>query len=63
MTRFFRRCDPVKTSAGSVKLPQQQRIVFNMKYFDEMKYEEISEVLGVTVGALKASYHHAVKKD
>jgi len=36
-----------------LKLPQQQRIVFNMKYFDEMKYEEISEVLGVTVGALK----------
>jgi len=45
-----------------LKLPQQQRIVFNMKYFDEMKYEEISEVLGVTVGALKATYHHAVKK-
>ena len=33
-----------------------------MKYFDGMKYEEISEVLKVTVGALKASYHHAVKK-
>jgi len=43
-------------------LPPQQRIVFNMKYFDGMKYEEISEILGVTVGALKASYHHAVKK-
>lgn len=43
-------------------LPTQQRIVFNMKYFENMKYEEISEVLGVTVGALKASYHHAVKK-
>lgn len=45
-----------------LKLPTQQRIVFNMKYFENMKYEEISEVLGVTVGALKASYHHAVKK-
>lgn len=45
-----------------LKLPTQQRIVFNMKYFDGMKYEEISEILGVTVGALKASYHHAVKK-
>ena len=33
-----------------------------MKYFDAMKYEEISEILGVTVGALKATYHHAVKK-
>lgn len=43
-------------------LPQKQRIVFNMKYFDEMKYEEISEIVGTSVGALKASYHHAVKK-
>jgi RNA polymerase sigma factor (sigma-70 family) len=51
-----------KLQQAILKLPQQQRIVFNMKYFDEMKYEEISEVLGVTVGALKASYHHAVKK-
>lgn len=44
------------------KLPEKQRLVFNMKYFDDMKYEEISEVLGTSVGALKASYHHAVKK-
>lgn len=44
------------------KLPEKQRLVFNMKYFDEMKYEEISEILGTSVGALKASYHHAVKK-
>lgn len=43
-------------------LPEKQRIVFNMKYFDEMKYEEISEILGTSVGALKASYHLAVKK-
>lgn len=43
-------------------LPEKQRIIFNLKYFKEMKYEEISEILGTTVGALKASYHHAVKK-
>lgn len=44
------------------RLPEKQRLVFNMRYFDEMKYEDISEVLGTSVGALKASYHHAVKK-
>lgn len=43
-------------------LPEKQRLVFNMKYYDEMKYEEMSEILGTSVGALKASYHHAVKK-
>lgn len=43
-------------------LPEKQRLVFNMRYFDEMKYEEMSEILGTSVGALKASYHHAVKK-
>jgi RNA polymerase sigma-70 factor (ECF subfamily) len=43
-------------------LPEKQRLVFNMRYFDEMKYEQISEILGTSVGALKASYHHAVKK-
>lgn len=43
-------------------LPEKQRIVFQMKYFQEMKYEDISEIVGTTVGALKASYHHAVKK-
>lgn len=45
-----------------VTLPQKQQLVFNMKYFDEMKYTEISEVLDTSVGALKASYFHAVKK-
>jgi RNA polymerase sigma-70 factor (ECF subfamily) len=45
-----------------LKLPEKQRVVFNMKYFNDMSYEEMSEVLGTTVGALKASYHHAVKK-
>ncbi len=43
-------------------LPDKQRLVFNMRYFDEMKYDEISEVLGTSVGALKASYHIAVEK-
>ncbi|MGL5980670.1 MAG: RNA polymerase sigma factor [Phocaeicola sp.] len=43
-------------------LPEKQRIVFDLKYFQEMKYEEMSEVVGTSVGALKASYHHAVKK-
>ena len=41
-------------------LPEKQRIVFLMKYYDDMKYEEMSEILGTSVGALKASYHHAV---
>lgn len=45
-----------------VSLPEKQRLVFQMKYFDEMKYDDISEILGTSVGALKASYHHAVKK-
>ena len=43
-------------------LPEKQRIVFNLKYFDEMKYEDMSDIIGTSVGALKASYHHAVKK-
>ena len=43
-------------------LPQQQQLVFKMKYFDEMKYQEISDILETSVGGLKASYHHAVKK-
>jgi RNA polymerase sigma-70 factor (ECF subfamily) len=43
-------------------LPEKQRLVFNMKYYDNLKYEEIEAILGTSVGALKASYHHAVKK-
>ena len=43
-------------------LPEKQRMVFNLKYYQEMKYEEMSEIFGTSVGALKASYHHAVKK-
>lgn len=52
----------LKLQKAVLSLPEKQRLVFNMKYFDEMKYEEISEILGTSVGALKASYHHAVKK-
>lgn len=51
-----------KLQKALLKLPEKQRLVFNMKYYDDMKYEDISEVLGTSVGALKASYHHAVKK-
>ena len=43
-------------------LPDKQRLVFNLKYFDEMKYEDMSDLLGTSIGALKASYHHAVRK-
>ena len=43
-------------------LPEKQKLVFNMKYFDELKYTEIAEILGGSVGSLKASYHHAQKK-
>ncbi len=43
-------------------LPEKQRIVFNMRYYDEIPYEQMSEILGTSAGALKASYHHAVKK-
>lgn len=52
----------VRFQKAVLTLPEKQRLVFNMRYYDEMKYEEISEVLGTSVGALKASYHHAVKK-
>lgn len=43
-------------------LPDKQKLVFQMKYYEELTYEEIVEILGGTVGSLKASYHHAVKK-
>lgn len=52
----------MKLQEAILTLPEKQRAVFNMKYFDDMKYEEMSEVFGTSVGALKASYHHAVKK-
>lgn len=52
----------LKLQKALLTLPEKQRIVFNMKYFDELKYEEMAEILETSVGALKASYHHAVKK-
>jgi RNA polymerase sigma-70 factor (ECF subfamily) len=51
-----------KLREAIASLPEKQRLVFNMKYFQELKYEEISDILDTSVGALKASYHHAVKK-
>lgn len=45
-----------------LQLPAKQQLVFRMKYFDELTYEEIAEITGTTIGALKASYHHAVRK-
>lgn len=52
----------LKLQKALLKLPDKQRLVFNMKYFEAMSYEQMSEVTDTSVGALKASYHHAVKK-
>lgn len=52
----------LKLQRAILTLPDKQRLIFNMKYFDDLKYEEISQILGTTVGALKASFHIAVKK-
>jgi RNA polymerase sigma factor (sigma-70 family) len=52
----------LKLQKALLTLPEKQRLVFNMKYFDEMKYEDMADILETSVGALKASYHHAVKK-
>jgi len=52
----------LKLQKALAKLPQKQQLVFNMKYFDNMKYDDISDILETSVGALKASYHHARKK-
>lgn len=43
-------------------LPEKQKVVFNLRYYDEMSYKDMSQILDTSVGALKASYHHAVKK-
>lgn len=51
-----------KLQQAILKLPEKQRIVFNMKYFEGIKYEDMSKILDTSVGALKASYHIAVKK-
>ena len=52
----------MKLQQALLTLPEKQRLVFNMKYFDDLKYDEISAILGTSVGGLKASYHLAVKK-
>ncbi len=52
----------LKLQKAIVNLPEKQQLVFKMRYFEEIKYEEMSTILGTSVGALKASYHHAVKK-
>jgi RNA polymerase sigma factor (sigma-70 family) len=52
----------IKLQNAILQLPEKQRIVFNLKYFDDMPYEEMSRVTSTSEGALKASYHHAVKK-
>ncbi|MEM9340672.1 MAG: sigma-70 family RNA polymerase sigma factor, partial [Bacteroidota bacterium] len=52
----------LKLQKALLKLPDKQRMVFNMKYFDDMKFSDIAEITGTTVGSLKANYHHAVKK-
>jgi RNA polymerase sigma-70 factor (ECF subfamily) len=51
-----------KLQKAILRLPDKQRLVFNLRYYDEMPYEQMAEVTGTSVGALKASYHHAVKK-
>lgn len=52
----------LKLQKAILTLPEKQRLVFNMKYFEEMKYKDMSTILDVSVGGLKAQYHHAVKK-
>ena len=52
----------IKLQKAIATLPEKQQFVFKMKYFEDMKYENISEILDTSVGGLKANYHHAVKK-
>lgn len=52
----------IRLQEAVLTLPEKQRLVFNMKYFDDITYDEMEAILGTSVGALKASYHHAVKK-
>jgi RNA polymerase sigma factor (sigma-70 family) len=52
----------LKLQKALLKLPEKQRLVFHLKYQEELTYEQMSEITGTSVGALKASYHHAVKK-
>lgn len=52
----------LKLQKAILTLPEKQRLVFNMRFYEEMPYDQMSEILGTSVGALKASYHHAAKK-
>jgi RNA polymerase sigma-70 factor (ECF subfamily) len=52
----------LKLQKAMLRLPDKQRLVFNMRYYEDIPYEEMAEITGTSVGALKASYHHAVKK-
>ena len=61
---YLMGCDEIqeKLEKALLTLPEKQRAVFHMKYYEDMKYTQMSEVVGTSVGALKASYHIAVKK-
>ncbi len=52
----------IKLQEAILSLPEKQRLVFNMRYYDDIKYQDMEKILGTSEGALKASYHHAVKK-
>ena len=52
----------MKLQKAILKLPDKQRLVFNLKYYEDLKYEQIAEITDSSVGSLKASYHHATKK-
>ncbi|GHB49287.1 RNA polymerase sigma factor [Mongoliitalea lutea] len=52
----------LKLQKALLKIPEKQRLVFNLKYYEDLSYEEISKITDTSIGALKASYHHAVKK-
>lgn len=52
----------LKLQKAILTLPEKQRLVFNMRYFDDLSYDQMEQILGTTTGALKASFHHAVKK-
>lgn len=52
----------MKLQMAIAQLPEKQRLVFNMRYFDEVKYQDMSKIMGTSEGALKASFHHAMKK-
>jgi RNA polymerase sigma-70 factor (ECF subfamily) len=52
----------LKLQEAIARLPEKQRLVFNMRYYDDIKYQDMEKILGTSEGALKASYHHAVKK-